>query len=224
MSQRRWLEPVAAASNVAVVLTSTDAANISVVGFGGALATGLAAWSKPPGASGLANGLRTALSSDAVHTWVAELPNVLHPQISPPRTAATSYRCVGGQSLLYNNWNTGSVQNGGTPSTFSTGGNPYCVVSISTYHWNDGKGQTPGTITLASSIGSTLGPWQATGSSGQGEAPNVNWTATPGSPTQPVIIDGTYTCIDSNPATWSQNTGSGGSGFCKVTVQPAIAG
>ena len=41
----------------------------------------------------------------------------------------------------------------------------------------------------------------------------------PGTQSQPVIINGQYACVDSDPTTWSQNTGSGGTGFCKVWVE-----
>ena len=92
------------------------------------------------------------------------------------------------------------------------------MISISTYHWNDGRGARPGTIALTGADGTELGPWAATGSSGSGVS-NANWTVTPGSASKPVVIDGSYTCDDSDPATWAQNTGTRGHGFCKLTVQ-----
>jgi hypothetical protein len=121
------------------------------------------------------------------------------------------------------------VSNGGTPPTFTTSGQAYCLVSISTYHWNDGNGAAPGTIALIGAQG-TLGPFTAVGSAGSATTtypsgvPNANWTATPGSPSQPVIISGTYTCQDSSPASWSQNATSGGAGFCEVQVEQAVQG
>ena len=136
------------------------------------------------------------------------------------------YQCVGSPTVLSTNWNVDAVANGGTEPSFSTGGASYCVISISDYHWNDGTGKTPGTIGLASEQG-TLGPWNATGSAGSPTAtypdgvPNANWTVTPSSPSQPVVINGTYACADSDPASWSENAGSGGQGFCQVTVEDA---
>src|SRR5206468_2798842 len=82
-----------------------------------------------------------------------------------------------------------------------------------TYHWNNGHGKTPGTVGLTSSTMSASAT--ARGSTGQGGAPNVNWTGT-WPTTKPVVIDGTYECVDSDPKTWSQNPQSGGKGFCAV--------
>ena len=66
-----------------------------------------------------------------------------------------------------------------------------------------------------------MAPQPATGSSGQGGAPNVNWTLNFDPQTNPVIISGGYFCQDSNPATWSQDQQSNGNGFCIVTATPA---
>jgi hypothetical protein len=82
----RFLTPVAALANVKVVLTATDAGNVSVVGFGAAIGKGLVTWAATPGASDLATGLRAAFASEPVKTWAAELPGNLHPQISGATT------------------------------------------------------------------------------------------------------------------------------------------
>jgi PKD repeat protein len=134
---------------------------------------------------------------------------------SPP-----AYRCSGGQVKLFDNSNGGGVQNGGKPPTFSTKGRPYCLASITTYHWNNGLGKAPGAIALQGPAG-TVGPFNATGSSGQGGARNVNWTVNVPAG-KSVVIDGTYACRDSDPATWSQNQLSGGRGFCVVYGVPAV--
>lgn len=151
--------------------------------------------------------------------------------IAAPSTGSggptTAYQCTGSPITLFTNWNGGAVASGGTAPTFDTGGQPYCLVSISTYHWNGGDGATPGTISLASET-STLGPWTATGSPGSPTetypegVPNANWTVAFGSASQPIVINGDYVCEDSDPATWSQNATSGGQGFCKVVVQNAV--
>jgi hypothetical protein len=221
----RWLDPIGALSNVKVILTSTDIRNVSTVGFGAAIFHGLQDWAATPGATDLVSGLRVAFDSQPMKNWISGLPDVLHPQISPSKTLA----CSGAQFQLFDNWNGDAVSNGGTPPSFSTEGKRYCLISISTYHWNGGQGATPGTISLVSST-ATLGPWQATGSPGQptmqypGGVPNANWTVTPGSPTAPVLIDGSYTCNDSDPSTWSQDSTSAGLGFCKVYVEAAEPG
>jgi hypothetical protein len=135
-------------------------------------------------------------------------------------SAAPSYQCVGQEFKLFDNSNTGPAYNGATEPFFSTNGQTYCLIEIDTYHWNIGRGAPPGTIGLAGAQG-TIGPWPATATSGSGGAPNVNWMVFPGSPTNPVTINGTYSCTDSNPATWSWNETTGGQGFCTVYVQAA---
>lgn len=86
------------------------------------------------------------------------------------------------------------------------------ITEISTYHWNFGRGQMPGSISLRSYTGQTWGPFPVRGSAGQNNAQNVNWTATPNVD----IPGGTYFVVDSSPATWSSNAQSSGRGFAKV--------
>lgn len=129
-----------------------------------------------------------------------------------------AYKCGGTQVKLFDNSNTGGVFNGGKPPSFSTKGKAYCLASIVTYHWNNGLGKAPGTIGLIGS--SKVGPLTAKSSTGQGGAPDVNWAVTA---TKPIVIKGTYSCADSDPATWSQNQQSGGKGFCIVFATPATA-
>jgi hypothetical protein len=182
--------------NHRVTLTATPAASSTFAGWSGACAgtqaTCTAAMSSPA-------------SVTATFTGPRSLPG---------------YACSGQEFKLFDNSNTGAAYNGATEPSFSTNGQAYCLIEIDTYHWNVGRGDPPGTIGLASAQG-TLGPWPATATSGSGGAPNVNWMVFPGSPTQPVIIDGTYACHDSNPATWSWNPMTGGQGFCTVYVQAA---
>jgi hypothetical protein len=130
---------------------------------------------------------------------------------------------------VFDNSNGGTVENGGTAPTFNTGGKAYCVVLLQTYHWNGGKGASHGTLGLKrvggagpGGIGS-LGPYKASASPGQNNAPNVNWyvyVQPPGA--APQVIDGTYTCEDSGAATWS-TASKGGPGFCMVYGVPAAA-
>jgi hypothetical protein len=127
---------------------------------------------------------------------------------------AGSYECSAGlHPWILNNWNILAVAlNGGTPPQFSTDGKPYCLIALSTEHFNNGEGAPPGSIGV-----SGVGSWPAVGSLNGLNAPTI-WTATvPGQ----VIINGTYTCVDSDPSTWSQNAVSGGEGFCRVTAAPA---
>jgi hypothetical protein len=91
--------------------------------------------------------------------------------IAPAVSAATSpsSTCGGPQVKLLDTSNTGGVLNGGKPPSFSTKGKSYCLLSITTYHWNYGKGAAPGTIGLTGTT--TVAPAKARGSSGQAGRP-----------------------------------------------------
>jgi hypothetical protein len=135
--------------------------------------------------------------------------------------AAAGYQCVGQQKTLFDNSNGNLVSNGAAAGpSFNTGGKAYCLVSMSTYHWNDGKGAGPGRVGLIGS-GGNVGPTQAQGTSGQGGAQNVNWVYVPDAAARP-FLNGDYTCYDSDKATWSQNDASGHLGFCRVFVLDAV--
>lgn len=136
----------------------------------------------------------------------------------PKAASKATYRCSGAQTKLFDSSNVYGVVNGAKQPSFSTGGKAYCLASITTYHWNNGQGKKPGTIGLTGTT--TVGPLPATGSSGQGGAPNVNWTVNFSS-AKPVVVNGSYSCNDSDPATWSQNQQSHGTGFCIVYGTPA---
>jgi len=90
------------------------------------------------------------------------------------------------------------------------------ITKIGTYHWNDAKGVTPGTIGLRDQDGNVWGPWQAVGLYGQGGVPNAYWVAY----LRPFELPaGSYTVIDSDPYTWSYNSESGNSGIVSVIAQ-----
>ena len=115
---------------------------------------------------------------------------------------------------IFDNWNVCGVMNTPTKDTSFTIDAPYLVTFIATYHWNYGGGALPGGkgISLKDASGKIFGPWAVTTSAGSGGAANVNWECHPGV----TLPAGTYTVIDPDPATWSQNTGTGGSGFVRV--------
>jgi len=95
-----------------------------------------------------------------------------------------------------------AVSNGGTSPTVTLN-QSYFLTYILTYHWNGSKGTPAGTISLRDSSGKVYGPWQAKLESG------VYWTADP----ETAVPAGTYTVIDSDPGTWSQNSETGGRGI-----------
>ena len=115
--------------------------------------------------------------------------------------------------VLYENGNTGGVYNLPTQATTFTLSRVSVVTLIQNYHWNDGKGTvSPGTIGLRDDAGRVFGPWPTTGSPGQGGVPNANWAAHP----NVQLPAGRYTVIDSNPATWAQNSGTKGAGMTRI--------
>lgn len=87
----------------------------------------------------------------------------------------------------------------------------YKITYISDYHYLN-HGTPPGTIALQHQDGTLYGPWQAEGVPGQDGVPNVSWVVRPNT----VIKPGTYTVIDSNPSTWSQNDQSQNRGFSAI--------
>src|SRR5713226_8348733 len=113
---------------------------------------------------------------------------------------------------LYNNTNTGGVNNRPTGKTAFALNRAAQITEIVTYHWNNGQGATPGSISLQASNGKIFGPFRARGTSGQNNAPNVNWVAA----VNLRLPAGNYVVLDSDPATWSQNAQSAYRGFVIV--------
>jgi hypothetical protein len=115
------------------------------------------------------------------------------------------------EPVIYTNGNIAGVQNNPTRDTAFTIDSTYRVTFIYTYHYfNNGK--LPGTIALRHSDGTVYGPWQAAGALGQGGVLNAYWFVRP----NVEIKAGSYTVIDSDKATWSQNSGSSGAGFVEI--------
>lgn len=113
---------------------------------------------------------------------------------------------------LYNNTNGYAVGNGPRAASVFALRAPAQVTQLITYHWNGGRGAPPGTLALRAANGRTYGPFRVHATSGQNNAPNVNWIAD----INITVPAGTYQVIDSNPATWSQNPQSGYRGFAIV--------
>lgn len=120
-------------------------------------------------------------------------------------------------TVIFDNWNTGSVDNSPSCAPSFTLSEPQMITYIDTYHWNYGSGtKSGGTIVLRDHDGKEYGPWQVETKSGQGGVPNAWWIAHPNE----VIPAGTYGIVDSELSTWSQNSESGGCGFSKVEGYP----
>ncbi len=114
--------------------------------------------------------------------------------------------------LVFSNYNSAAVGNQPTGQTVFTLSTARAISSIQDYHWNSAKGKTPGTIGLKDGNDKLYGPWEAKGDPGQGGVPNAYWTVFPNL----LIPAGTYTIIDSDPASWAQNGGSKGLGMSQV--------
>ncbi|OPY61538.1 MAG: hypothetical protein A4E57_04178 [Syntrophorhabdaceae bacterium PtaU1.Bin034] len=120
--------------------------------------------------------------------------------------------------VLFNNGNISGVSNNPTRATVFSLAKPHVITLIENYHWNNGRGTTSaGSIGLRGSDGRTYGPWAVSGHPGQGGVPNAYWRCQP----NVALPAGTYTVVDSDPATWSQNSGSQGSGHTRVEGYPA---
>jgi formylglycine-generating enzyme required for sulfatase activity len=124
------------------------------------------------------------------------------------------------EGIIFDNGNTALVYNNPPrPPQFTLRQAGY-ITSIWTYHWNDGKGATPGGakqagaegIRLRRSDGTMFGPWPIKTSPGQDKAPDVNWDATP----NVTIPAGTYTVVDPDPASWAHNPESGNRGITRI--------
>ena len=135
------------------------------------------------------------------------------PKPTPTTTAPSCPISIGSGDYIFNNWNICPVKNSPTKDTTFTLDGAYLITFIATYHWNDGKGALPKKgISLKDSSGKVYSPWPVTTSPGSGGALNVNWECHP----MITLPAGTYTVIDPDPATWSQNDASGKSGFARV--------
>lgn len=147
----------------------------------------------------------TAAAPGAVGPYVAwKTPG---PATAPSAPAVATVR-------LCDNTNTLSVDNGPpsrtSPCVLRQGAH---ITQLVTYHWNHGRGATPGTIMFLNPMtGEQHGPFAATGSAGQAGAANVNWTAN----VNLVVPAGGWQVIDSDADTWSWNDESGNHGFVVV--------
>ncbi len=120
----------------------------------------------------------------------------------------------GQEQKIFENGNIYGVNSGPRRSTQFTLTVPTYISRIENYHYFN-NGTWPGTIALVDDRGRQYGPWQATGTPGQGGVQNANWVVRPAI----TLPAGTYTVIDSDPSTWSTNAQSGNRGFTTVWSQ-----
>lgn len=105
------------------------------------------------------------------------------------------------------------IRKGGKAPSFTLK-KPATITNLTTYHYIDGGGPAPGTLSVRSADGKTYGPWQAMGIDGQGGVKNAFWETKP----MEKIPAGTYTVVDSGPGTWSTNAKARGIGFTTLWV------
>ena len=119
----------------------------------------------------------------------------------------------GEERIFAQNACAGVSNNPPNPTVFTID-EPSTITKIGTYHWNDASGETPGTIGLQDEYGYIYGPWQAVGDFGMGGVPNAFWIVY----LSPALNlpAGTYTIIDSDPATWSYTYESDNCGIASV--------
>ena len=119
--------------------------------------------------------------------------------------------------IILSKWNWDPVENSPSCMPGFTIGQPHYISYIDTYHWNNKKGTSAGgTISLRSNDGRLYGPWNVENKPGPDGTPNALWICHPNT----IIPAGTYTVIDSDPDSWSQNSRSNHCGFCKVEGYP----
>jgi hypothetical protein len=114
--------------------------------------------------------------------------------------------------VLHSSNNPQAVANGPTSVTTFTLKRPATVSYLMTYHWNGGRGDKPGRIALRHEDGTLYGPWQTTGRRAGGRVHITYWECFP----LLLLKAGTYTVLDSNPATWSHNAASGNAGIVEL--------
>ena len=110
------------------------------------------------------------------------------------------------EEQIFSNNNIDGVGDGPIAATTFRTDRPWLVTYVLTYHYNGGRGKTPGAIGLKNEDGTMYGPWQTSGSPNQGSQTNLYWECRP----NVVIKSGVYTVIDSDPVSWSWNSQSGG--------------
>ena len=139
---------------------------------------------------------------------------------TPTVTSSPEIEVIVGKEIeIFNNRNTGTVENNPTNPTRFTIDNPYYITRVNNYHWNyeQGKDPTGKHLKLRDEKGQDFAQCEFSAtSSAAGKTPNVNWICSP----NVILPAGTYTVIDPDPQTWSHNRESGNAGFSLITGNP----
>ncbi|MCR4740317.1 MAG: carbohydrate-binding protein [Lachnospiraceae bacterium] len=151
--------------------------------------------------------LITLLLAGMVFTMVPGVPDPVSAAVSDD----TSGYFVSGDPVVWTCYNLSGVSSWPEMTTKFTIDEACHISSIMTYHWNNGKGEEPGKISLRKDR-TVIGTWDAEGYDGMGEVKNANWVAAVDLDLEP----GTYQVLDSDTETWSFNGGSEGMGFAEL--------
>ena len=118
---------------------------------------------------------------------------------------------VNSYEVLWSNFNSGAVQNGAPVSVTLDVYTDVKIQAITTYHWNKGNGELPGSISIWEN-GDEIGSWDASARPGSG-TDNVYWDVFPD-----IVLEGghKYDFVDSSPMTWSCNEESEYEGFLEI--------
>ena len=129
----------------------------------------------------------------------------------PSGSSAGGVQDVSDFEIIWSNFNTDAVRNGAPVQITLNVEDSVLIQAATTYHWNKGMGQRPGSISFWEN-GEEIGSWEAVGRAGSG-AENVNWDIFPD-----ILLEAghTYEVTDSSPATWSCNGGSNNEGFLEL--------
>lgn len=160
-----------------------------------------------------------ASPAPAASAPAASAPAASAPASSDPAATDAGERPPGEPQVLFEVTSIAGVSSGPPKPTVFTLDAPAYLTSIFTYHYFN-EGTAPGTIGLEGADGTVYGPWAASGTEGQGGVDNANWYATPNT----TIPAGTYTIVDSDPATWSWTFDTDRRGIAIVEGIPVAAG
>lgn len=204
-------------SNVTLIvsdglMTTTATSNIMIASDGKATLTNTEI--KKPETTGISSPIIMPSSLIAPTPSALPFPIAPIPSIMPPAPTASPIIMIPNSNdnkvvEVFNNGNIAGVYNQPTSPTTFTLTESFVITKVMTYHWNNATGTTiTGTHSFKDANGKIYGPFQTTGSLGQGGVPNAYWNSTP----NVTLPAGTYTIIDSDDSTWAQNSGSGGKG------------
>ena len=119
--------------------------------------------------------------------------------------------------IIFSNWNDLPMRNNPSrPVRFETD-REYLVTSITTRHFNDGKGVKPGgTITIVDERRKEYGPWTCKTKPDKNGVPDALWICYP----NVTLPTGKYRVINSDEKSWSFNLESGKRGMIIIEGQP----